>query len=208
MTFEDKPKLLGNEKARRERLEQINEPHVKLLTEFVKKLREKKGLKEEIPYFDPWDGGIKAKVLYLLEAPGSKAVYSGFISRNNPDESAKNTFELSQEAGLDRKQVVIWNIVPWYLGDIGKIRSAKSQDIQEGLKELQGVLNILTNLSAVALIGKKAQHEEVKKLFSNQYPKIKQFTCPHPSPQCVNPSPRNKEKILSTFKEISEFIRL
>jgi hypothetical protein len=59
-----------------------------------------------IPYFDPWDGGTAAEALYLLEAPGAKAVLSGFISRNNPDETVKNFFQLNQQAGIPRKRTV------------------------------------------------------------------------------------------------------
>ena len=40
-----------------------------------------------IPHFDPLDGGSNAQVLFLMEAPGPKASASGFVSRNNPDET-------------------------------------------------------------------------------------------------------------------------
>jgi hypothetical protein len=29
----------------------------------------------KIPYFDPWDGGTAAEVLYLLEAPGGYKLF-------------------------------------------------------------------------------------------------------------------------------------
>jgi hypothetical protein len=56
-----------------------------------------------IPYFDPLDGGVGASVLFLLEAPGPRAVASGFISRDNPDETAKNFHEFNAAAGLARR---------------------------------------------------------------------------------------------------------
>ena len=83
---------------------------------FVQLIRQETGLAREIPYFDPLDGGIAAKCFFLLEAPGPKAVVSGFISRNNPDETAKNFFNLNQDADLPRKSTVSWNVVPWYIG--------------------------------------------------------------------------------------------
>lgn len=86
------------------------------------------GPQASIPDFDPWDGGVHAQVLFLLEAPGSKAVDSGFVSRNNPDETAKNFFELNRDAGIPRELTVIWNVVPWYIGDGARIRAAKSQE--------------------------------------------------------------------------------
>ena len=91
----DRPKLLGNLQARTARQAELRDPHIAPLTAFVDRVRAAMGSDYEIPYFDPWDGGTAAEVLYLLEAPGSKAVLSGFVSRNNPDESAKTFFELN-----------------------------------------------------------------------------------------------------------------
>src|SRR5689334_1377344 len=89
----DAPKLLGIAEARADRLGQLQEPHIAPLTAFVDHLRAEAGPGASIPYFDPWDAGIGAEILFLLEAPGPKAVKSGFVSRNNPDETAKNMFE-------------------------------------------------------------------------------------------------------------------
>lgn len=108
----DRPELLGEPDALRERLAQVDRPHVAPLTEFVRRLRIRVGSQAAIPYFDPWDGGVNAKVLFLLEAPGPKARNSGFVSMNNPDQTARNLFELSREASLDRRDMVTWNAVP------------------------------------------------------------------------------------------------
>ena len=90
----DKPKLLGNAAALEQRLSQINEPHIVPVTAFIERLRERMGPQAAIPFIDPWDGGVEAEVLFLLEAPGPKARNSGFVSMNNPDETAKNFFEI------------------------------------------------------------------------------------------------------------------
>src|SRR6266436_8404834 len=94
----DRPKLLAAPAACAARSKQLHEPHIAPLTAFVEKLRAHVGPHVGIPNFDPWDGGIDAEILYLLEAPGPQAVASGFVSRNNPDESAKNFFQLNAEA--------------------------------------------------------------------------------------------------------------
>jgi len=91
----DKPKSLCNPIAIQSRLAGIFEPHISPLTAFVEAIRKETGLIREIPYFDPLDGGINAKCLFLFEAPGPRAVYSGFISRNNPDESAQQRLFLN-----------------------------------------------------------------------------------------------------------------
>ena len=92
--------------------------------------------------------------------PGPKARGSGFISRNNPDESAKNFFLACQAAGLPREETVVWNIVPWYIGDGEKIRPATREDIQAGLPYLKRLLQLLPRLEAVVLVGGKAQQIE------------------------------------------------
>ena len=82
------------------------------LTEFVEVLRAEHGPDARIADFDPWDGGVDAEVLFLLEAPGPKAIASGFVSRNSPDESARNFHRANAEAGIARERTVTWNIVP------------------------------------------------------------------------------------------------
>src|SRR5258708_7194323 len=91
----DLPKLLGFPQICNDRQAQLHESHIAPLTEFVEALRAEVGVAAIVPDFDPWDGGIDAEILYLLEAPGPQAVASSFISRNNPDESAKNFFQLN-----------------------------------------------------------------------------------------------------------------
>ena len=129
----------------------LKEVHVAPLTSFVDALRHDIGLTTEIPYFDPLDGGIDAKILFVLEAPGAKAVASGFVSRNNPDESARNMFLLLQEAGFNRSETALWNIVPWYIGTGKKIRPAKSEDIQAGFPYLIRVVELMPNLKGIVL---------------------------------------------------------
>ena len=103
--FTDRPKLLADPAACAARTKQLREPHIAPLTVFVEALRAQVGPDLSIPNFDPWDGGIDADILYLLEAPGPKAVLSGFISRNNPDETAKNFFELNAEAKFPESEL-------------------------------------------------------------------------------------------------------
>ena len=53
--------------------------HVAQLTGFVEGIRRERGLGSEVPYFDPLDGGANARALFVLEAPGPKAVASGLV---------------------------------------------------------------------------------------------------------------------------------
>lgn len=193
----DQPKLLGKIEAREARLLQLHAPHIAPLTNFVNELRSEAGPDAAIPYFDPWDGGVEAEILFLLEAPGPKAVNSSFISRNNPDETAKNFFELSNSAGFLRKKTIIWNVVPWYIGTGQRIRAATPTDLQSGLMPLPRLLRLLPQLKAVILVGRKAEKAATSIAYEN--PNIKLFRCPHPSPMFVNRAAGNKDKILEVF---------
>lgn len=130
-------------------MRQLDEAHMVPLVRFVNELRTTMGDDVAIPHFDPWDGGVAAEVLFLLEAPGPQARNSGFVSMNNPDESAKNFYEILHEVGIDRKRIVIWNIVPWYIGAHGKIRPARAQDVDQGSQSLGRLCMLLPRLRAL-----------------------------------------------------------
>ncbi|MDQ3812617.1 MAG: N-acetyltransferase, partial [Armatimonadota bacterium] len=125
----------------------LGQGHMKPLIEYWERVRLEQPDKK-IPCFDPCDGGINARALFLLEAPGPKAVDTGFISRNNPDPTAKNLCDLLGEAGIARCDTLIWNIVPWYVGegDGSRIRPVNKQDIQQAVPYLKGLIDLLKRL--------------------------------------------------------------
>jgi uracil-DNA glycosylase len=144
------------EKSRREKM--LTQPHMKPLTEYLQQVRTAMGSGYEMPMFDPCDGGINARVLFLLEAPGPKAVGSAFISRNNPDPTAQNMCELLKKASIARHDTLLWNIVPWYVGDgEGRIRAVTKADIDAAMPHLKNLPALLPKLEMIVLVGKKAQ---------------------------------------------------
>jgi len=198
----DVPKLLRDPMARTARQAELYEPHIAPLTEFVEKLRAEVGSHGNIPYFDPWDGGIDAEILFLLEAPGARALFTGFISRNNPDETAKNFFELNRDAEIPRKRTVTWNIVPWYIGTGMRSRAAGKTDTDAGIRALTRVLDLLPKLRAAVLIGRKA--ERASQLLAQLRPAVRVFKSPHPSPLFVNNAQGNRQRILDVFLEVTK----
>lgn len=200
----DHAKLLGDPAARAARRVLLREPHVAPLTAFVEALRAQAGPAVSIPDFDPLDGGTAAEVLYLLEAPGAKAVLSGFVSRNNPDETAKNFFELNRIAGVPRERSVVWNIVPWYIGTGTRVRAAKRPDVDAGLRSLAPLVGLLPRLRAAVLVGKKA--ETAAPALTRLRPHVRIFRSPHPSPMFVNNAPGNRERILSVLRELARYL--
>jgi uracil-DNA glycosylase len=197
----DIPKSLGDPVHNAARRTRVLDPHVRELTAFVESIRRERGLNEEVPYFDPADGGIEADCLFVLEAPGPKAVRSGFVSRNNPDESAKTWLEVNAIAGIPRHRTVIWNIVPWFLGADGRIRPAKARDIDDGWPYLIQLVNLLPRLRVVVLAGGKAQ--SVASRLRKSRPELKVLGCPHPSPMFVNRNPKNRDALVISLREVA-----
>ncbi len=155
-----------------------------------------------VPFFDPEDGGVRSRVMFLLEAPGRKALESEFVSRDNDDQTAQKLCKLLQGACIPREETIIWNIIPWYLGLNGRIRHPKKHEIEEGRNYLIRLLSLLDKLEVIVLVGRQAQ-----RILPFPDKGIKIFESFHPSPNYVNRrQPDNEEQILKSFKEVAEFL--
>jgi uracil-DNA glycosylase len=202
--YADEPKSLGIATIRAYRLTQLSASHIAPLTAFVEDLRTRKGVTYKIPHFDPFDGGTLAERLFLLEAPGGRAVDSNYISRNNPDETAKNFFTFNREAGIDRRRTVIWNVVPGYVGTGEKIRPVSSEDISNAEPALRLLLPLLPNLKIVVLVGQKAARAET--LLRQLNSSLRIMHSPHPSPLFVNRFRENEHRLRTALQEVAAAI--
>lgn len=200
----DAPKSLADSSARKARLAALSQPHIAPLAAYVQRLRQAEGHAGRVPDFDPLDGGVLAECLFLLEAPGARAVSSGFISRNNPDETAKNFFLLNQEAGLVRARTVTWNVVPWYVGSGERIRAVTEADIRASSPHLKELLGLLPALRAVVLVGRKAQR--ARPMFERLAPHCALFECAHPSPLSLNGRPARRAEVLHCLNTVAAHI--
>jgi hypothetical protein len=181
MTLEvdDRPRSMRDPAVRARRRAMLGLPHIAPLSTFVSELRTCGG---EVPDFDPLDGGIEAKVLFLFEKPGPMTaqgnarlkVGSGFISRNNDDQTAEATFRFMKEAAVPRQGTVAWNLVPAWNG----VRKVTSGEIQTGLAHLSELLRLLPRLRAAVLVGKQAQ----KSQYFFETTGLKVLCSAHPSP--------------------------
>jgi uracil-DNA glycosylase len=172
------------------------------LVEFTVRLR--KSAPAGVPDFDPFDGGVSAECLFLLEAPGSRAVGSGFISRDNPDETASNFFAVNAEAGVPRSRTVTWNAVPWYIGDSTRIRAATGSDLRDAERYLEELLSLLPQLKVVVLIGRKAQRLRTR--IQRLAPSASVLSCPHPSPLSFNGRPDRRDEMLACLTRVTELL--
>ena len=131
---------------------------VSTLSLIVERIRSERQFSREVPGFDPQNGNETARFLFVLEAPGPKAVASGYISLDNADQTAKNFRTQFADAGVRPADIALWNVVPWYLGnaEFPKIRGAKSADVKQGLQYLTAVVAAIENLNASSSL--VAQH--------------------------------------------------
>lgn len=139
------------------RLARLHEPHVRPLMSLIEAWR---GNGQNVPNVDPQDGGVRAKVLCLLESPGPRSVVeggTGFISRDNPDPSARNMTKFLADAGLDRGDTLLWNAVPYCVSSATKNRNASPAQIREAAPYTQAFIDLLPELRVVVFCGRRAQ---------------------------------------------------
>ena len=206
--MEDAPYTLSITEEQQQRREMLTLPHMKPLTDYLASLRDALGDQYHIPNFDPCDGGIHARALFLLEAPGPKAKASGFVSSNNPDPTAKILWNLIHNAGIARADTLIWNIVPWYVGTCQHILPVNSADIRQALPYLRELLALLPHLEMIVLVGKRAQSAEpqIRLLTSLSISKVFIKHTYHMSALVFNRWPKKKKQTEEAFHAIAEFL--
>lgn len=171
------------------------------LSNLVHRIRAERNLKQEVPDFDPQNGNEKAKYLFLLEAPGRKAVQTGYISFENPDPTARNFRDQLAEAGIIRAEIALWNIVPWYIGnaDGTAIRAATSADISDGIVYLKPLVSLMPKLKCVVLVGGAARQAH---MFLSRVTTARVVCCHHPSARVLNVNPNAARENVEIFRFI------
>jgi hypothetical protein len=196
------PRLLRDRARVEERQRSISAPHVAPLNGWVRSLRNRLGPSAVVPWFDPADGGVDADILYLLEAPGPKATVerggSGFISCDNNDSTAENAWRTRVEAGVERRAVVHWNVIPYYLGSATKIRPWGAADVAAVGPLLSELLGLLPALRAVILGGRAAQRTWDDHAPSDHSLVVRR--APHPSPTNLNTRPHARAAVVEAWR--------
>ncbi|MGH9645725.1 MAG: uracil-DNA glycosylase [Bryobacteraceae bacterium] len=202
---DDYPRSMRDAGVRDRRRAMLTLPHVAPLTAYAAKLRLRGSV--EVPEFDPLDGGIDARVLFLFEKPGpmtadgsafSGRSGSGFISRNNDDPSAEATIGFMQKAGIRRKLTVAWNIIPWWNGT----RKVTASELEDGVACVRELISMLPKLSAVMMVGQKASRARPYLETTG----LALFTSDHPSPLVRAKFPERWNAIPSEWAKAGRFI--
>lgn len=132
----------------------LNDDHVRPLMDIVRSIRAR-GLC--VPNVDPDDGGIHARVLILLETPGPRAVGTFYISRSNPDPSARNIGKALDFAGFTRPDVLLWNVVPYCVSTIGGNQNVTAGQIRQAAPDTQAFIDAMLSFAVVIFCGRQAQ---------------------------------------------------
>lgn len=113
-----------------------------------------------IPWFDPDDGGVAARLLVLMESPAPRTVAndgSGFCSQDNVDRSNRCVATSFASAGISRLDCVKWNVVPWALRDDGDHpRAPRQRDLELAAPALREVLALTPDVDVVLTLGNAA----------------------------------------------------
>lgn len=195
--------LLTRRRSRRgkaARLSYLVRPETDMVfSELVKQIKDKQGLDHEVPGFDPKNGNEAARFLFLLEAPGPRAIQTGYVSLNNPDPTARNFQNQLRQAGIEAKDIAVWNVVPWYLGDEErkKIRGATALDVRSALKYLEALVASMPRLECIVLVGGAARKAHV---FLSQATTARILSCHHPSAQALNANPFAAEENVAVLR--------
>lgn len=202
------PRALRRPDSREERKAQLDAPHIVSLESFAREVEDlestRRGEQVYIPHFDPGDAGIDARILAVYEAPGpmtnGNSRGSGFISVDNDDRTAENTWKLRTEAGATWG-VLHWNIVPWFLGEASV--KPRVEEVHCGAEALCGVIDRLPRLSTVLLCGRFAQRGWERFVQSKYRERYRVIETWHPSPLSLR-VPERSAHSLQTWKSAME----
>jgi hypothetical protein len=193
---DDYPRSMRDPAVRQRRRAMLTLPHVAGLTAYAAKLRSRGSV--EVPDFDPLDGGVHARVLFLLEKPGPMAAGSGFISRNNDDPTAAAAIDFMQKAGIPRKLTISWNVIPWWNGT----KKVKASELRDGIGCLKELISKLPKLAAVVMVGRSAARAKP----ALESTGLRLFTSYHPSPLVRARYPKRWKAIPTEWAKVGRFI--
>ncbi len=194
----DAPKSLRDPAVLEARRAMADAPHVRPLRDLARRIAAERGA--AVPDPDPLDGGIEARLLLLLETPGPSIGRTGFVSRDNATGTAANLFRFLAEAGIARRDTLIWNAVPWVIHAQGALnRPPRRSEAAAAAPYFAPLLALLPRLAVVVAAGRFAQAAAAP--LTALRPKLPVVPIPHPSPTYVCTSPNVRTRILAGLSE-------
>lgn len=192
------PKSLADPAEREARRAIADAPHLRPLRELARRIAAEQGA--AVPDPDPLDGGIDARLLLLLETPGPSIGRTGFVSRDNATGTAANLFRFLAEAGLSRRDTLIWNAIPWVIHAPGaRNRAPRRGEARAAAAYLEPLLALLPRLAVVVPAGRFAAQAVAP--LATRRPDLPVVPVPHPSPTFVCTAPSVRMRILDGLHE-------
>lgn len=108
---------------------------------------------------------VDALALSISRDPGPQAggdKGSGFLSVENDDPSAERMGQFFRGAGIDYRDVVPWNVYPWYIN-----ANPTTEQLRAGVEPLRQLMGLMPHLRVVLVHGTSA--EKGWKLFLREY---------------------------------------
>ncbi len=128
--------------------------HVAPLNELIRRHGDDKdGVR--LPLAAPWHGGIHAPALIVLNDAGEPRDETTFMCIRNPDRAADRQRHLMTEFNIDPADFCHWNGYPWPRSD--PKRDMTPEQSIEGGRALLEVMELMTDLKMLLLLGRKAQ---------------------------------------------------
>ena len=199
----DAPKSLRDPACLDTRRAMADAPHVRPLRAFAQTIAAERGA--AVPDPDPLDGGVEARLLLLLETPGPSIGQTGFVSRDNPTGTAANLFRFLAEAGIARRDTLIWNAVPWVIHAPGALnRAPRCSEASAAAPYFAPLLALLPRLAVVVPAGRFAR--EASAPLSALRPELPVVAIPHPSPTYVCTAPEVPARIRMGLSEAAAIL--
>lgn len=187
----------------------LDEPHVGPLNALVGSWRVERST-NHIPWFDPDDGGVNARVMILMESPAPTTVSetgSGVCSEDNGDPSNRQLSRLRAQAGIPRAQCLKWNMVPWSTRQPGGSDSAPTRsEIESAVPYLLQLLDLTQELDVVVALGKVASAGLMSATSAGASTLYRVVAAPHPSQRNAAAREESLERIARAFRLVANHI--
>lgn len=189
------PAFLAAKQAR------LGEPHLTPINHLAGEIATATG--SVVPTADPDGGGVRARVLILLETPSRAGGYhTGIVSIDNDDSAAANLWRAFSATALDRRQVLVWNAVPWYVGSASRIRPPRPVEVRAGRFWLLRLIDRLPELLVVIAMGRAAGAAVAPQRSELEARGLTILETPHPSQRAYNrPGGAARERIEAALIE-------
>jgi hypothetical protein len=109
-----------------------------------------------------------------------------------------------QDAGIPREETLLWNTVPWYLGDADRDAPIDSTNFKQAMHYLPGLLRLLPRLELIVLVGGDARRAAPTIAAASEW---KIVATHHMSAKVWNRE-EMRTKIEGDFRDVAGFLRL